>query len=95
MPTPTLDDLFDYLPDESLVREKLDRALAPYADMLPPEVLAEFRDLLGDFMLTHPVMERMFARLRSRRVGAAICDVDRRSAEAGEEPESAAPVSQG
>jgi len=53
----------DEKPDP-LLEAKLDRALLPYVGLLPPEILAEFRDHLADFMTTHPAMERMLARLR-------------------------------
>jgi hypothetical protein len=51
---------------DPLIEAKLDRALAPCADLFPPEVLAEFRETLTDFMTTHPAMTRMLSRLRPR-----------------------------
>lgn len=65
---------------DPLLEEKLDRALAPYVDLLPPEVLAQLREDLGDFATTHPEMARMLARLRPPPVVA----------ESGEVPTSAA-----
>ena len=63
MPTRSTDDP---PAGEPFVEEKLDRALAPYAGLLPPEVLADFRGTLADFMTSHPPMARMLARLRPR-----------------------------
>lgn len=40
--------------DPELTAE-LGRALAPYEDLLPKEMLAVYRDLLSDALTTHPL----------------------------------------
>ena len=40
--------------DPELTAE-LDRALAPYEQLLPPEMLAAYRDLLADALTSHPI----------------------------------------
>jgi hypothetical protein len=51
---------------EGFAEERVQRALAPYRDMYPPEVLEEWEDDLRCFLLTHPVASKMLARIRPR-----------------------------
>jgi hypothetical protein len=51
-------------PKEAQIEAQVERAMAPYRDMLPPEALAEMREMLSDFLATHPVAVRLMARLR-------------------------------
>lgn len=51
-------------PEDALLDAQVERAMAPYRDMLPPEALAEMRDALSDFLATHPAALRLMARLR-------------------------------
>ncbi|MEJ7730014.1 MAG: hypothetical protein WKG00_12440 [Polyangiaceae bacterium] len=48
---------------QELVDAKVERALAPWVDLLPAEALAEMREQLEDFITTHPAMERMLEEL--------------------------------
>jgi hypothetical protein len=60
---------------DAFVEEHVERALAPYREVMPPEVLSAFADELRIFFLTHPVAERMLSRIRPRGVIAASDDV--------------------
>jgi hypothetical protein len=51
---------------EGFAEEHVQRALAPYRGMFPPEVLEEWEDDLRCFLLTHPVASGMLARIRPR-----------------------------
>jgi hypothetical protein len=51
---------------EGFAEEHVQRALAPYRGMYPPEVLEEWEDDLRCFLLTHPVASQMLARIRPR-----------------------------
>jgi hypothetical protein len=51
---------------EAFVEERVQRALAPYRSMFPPEVIAGFEDYLRCYLLTHPVASKMLARIRPR-----------------------------
>jgi len=46
----------------------VERALAPFRGLLPPEVLEEFRDTMADALTEHPVSKELLNRLRERRV---------------------------
>lgn len=62
-----------------LLEAQLERAMAPYKDILPPEALAEMRAMLSDFLATHPVASRLMARLRPAPVvqaSGAVGDAD-------------------
>lgn len=50
--------------EDPLIREEVERAMAPYLDLLPPEALAAMREYLGDFAGSHPTMRRLLDRLR-------------------------------
>jgi hypothetical protein len=45
----------------------LERALAPYRGVLPPDALAELEELLLGVLLTHPEVAPVANRLRPRR----------------------------
>lgn len=51
---------------ETFVEERVQRSLARYRGMFPPEVLEEYADDLRCFLLTHPVASKMLARIRPR-----------------------------
>lgn len=51
---------------EVFVEERVQRSLARFRGMFPPEVLEEFADELRCFLLTHPVTSKMLARIRPR-----------------------------
>jgi hypothetical protein len=61
---------------DELVEQKVDAALAPWAGLLPPEALQEFREQLEDFLTTHPVMERMVGQVLPAPVVASSGEVD-------------------
>jgi len=61
---------------QELIDRKVERALAPWADLLPPEALAEFREQLEDFLTTHPAMERMLAEIAPAPAVAVSGEVD-------------------
>lgn len=50
--------------EEQIREAELDRALAPYQALLTPEMLAHFREVLGDMLATHPVATRKLGRLK-------------------------------
>src|SRR5262249_41219548 len=49
---------------DPVLEAELERALAPYRDVLPPDVLEEFRDALEDALNTHPVGSLLLKRLQ-------------------------------
>lgn len=51
-------------PEDPLLEAQIERAMAPYQRMLPPGALAEMRELVSDFLATHPAAVRLMARLR-------------------------------
>jgi hypothetical protein len=51
-------------PTQAVVDAEIERALAPYRDLLSPEELEEFRDALQDLLTTHPVANELVRRLR-------------------------------
>jgi hypothetical protein len=53
---------------EAFVEERVQRSLARYRGMFPPEVLEEFADELRCFLLTHPVASKMLDRIRPRSI---------------------------
>ena len=61
---------------DELIQQKVEAALAPYVDLLPPEALEEFREQLEDFVSTHPVMDRMVGEVLPAPVVQASGDVD-------------------
>jgi hypothetical protein len=67
----------DPLLDDPFIEEHVERALAPYRGVWPPEVLSEFADEIRIFLLTHPVAERALSRIRPRKVLAASDDVQK------------------
>jgi hypothetical protein len=50
--------------EEKIREAELDRALAPYAGLLTPAMMAHFRDVLEDMLATHPVATQLLARLK-------------------------------
>jgi hypothetical protein len=59
---PPVDDLPP--PEDPTIEAELDRALEPYRDLLPAEMLAELRETLGDALATHPVGARLLERVK-------------------------------
>lgn len=52
-------------PDEDpTLHAELERALEPYRELLPPEMLEHFRETLADALTTHPVAARLLERVR-------------------------------
>jgi hypothetical protein len=49
---------------EQLAEQQVQRSIAPYRAMFPPEVLEEMKDDLRCFLLTHPVGHDVLTRLR-------------------------------
>jgi hypothetical protein len=49
---------------EAIAEGVIARALAPYRDKFPLEVLAEFAEELRVFLYTHPVGSRMLSRVQ-------------------------------
>ena len=50
--------------EDPFLEAELERALAPYRALLPPEMLVVFRETLSDALTTHPVGSRLFDRTR-------------------------------
>jgi hypothetical protein len=68
--------------DDALLEAQVERAMAPYVDMLPPEALDEMRAILSDFLATHPVASRLMARLRPAPVVEATTAVGNETSDA-------------
>jgi hypothetical protein len=51
-------------PADPTLEAELDRALDPYRELLPPDLLAAMRETLADTLTTHPVGARLLARVR-------------------------------
>jgi len=49
-----------------LLRDCVERAIAPHRERLSPEALLVLRDYLIVFITTHPAAEPLYARLRTR-----------------------------
>lgn len=62
--------------EDAFIEAQIERATAPYRDLLPPEALAEMAEVLGDLLATHPVPQRLLARLKPRKEVTASGDVD-------------------
>jgi hypothetical protein len=54
--------------DDPDLEAELTRALEPYQLLLPPEMLAVFRETLSDALTTHPVGSLLFERARPRNI---------------------------
>jgi len=59
-------DDIDEEADDPFLEAELDRALAPYLDKLPPDMIQHYRELLGDVLTTHPLGRRLLNRARPR-----------------------------
>lgn len=51
-------------PEDPVLEARIERALAPYKDVLTPEALAEARLLLSVTLTTHPDVAPLMERLR-------------------------------
>ncbi len=71
--------------EDSFLEAELDRALRPYTPLVPGEALALYRELLGDFLTTHPVGMRLLDRARPRPAAARSTDVAKEGADLGRE----------
>jgi hypothetical protein len=67
-------------PDEGdpTLEARVAHAVAPYADLLPPEDLEALRDLTRRFLATHPLAAPLIDRLRPRPTPMASGEVERR-----------------
>jgi hypothetical protein len=72
-------------PVDPTLEAELDRALDPYRELVPPDLLAAMRETLADALTTHPVGARLLARVRPPPVVAQSGDVEAGGA-AGVEP---------
>ena len=73
-------DFFEDADANPIVTECIEDALAPYQDLLPPEMLEGFAQTLDLFLTTHPVAAPMVARLRPRPAPDTSGEVDRSDA---------------
>src|SRR5262245_2801914 len=69
-------DATDAPAEDPVLEAELDRALRPYRDLLPPEMLRHFRETLADALTTHPVGSRLLERVKPPPVVAKSGDVD-------------------
>jgi hypothetical protein len=60
---------------DPILEARLEHGLAPYRDLLPPEDLEVFREMLTLFLTTHPVAVRLLNRLRARPAPASSGEV--------------------
>lgn len=56
----------DDLDDDPLIAGFVERAVAPYRGLLPPDELVELEELLGDILATHPAVAPAVDRLRKQ-----------------------------
>jgi hypothetical protein len=77
MPTPRPE------PDDSdpILEARVSHALAPYADLLPPEDLEALRGMTRRLLATHPVCAPLIERLRTRASPTSSGEVERRGPE--------------
>ena len=80
-------DFTEHADANPVVTECIEDAVAPYRDLLPPEMLEGFAQTLDFFLTTHPVAAPMVARLRPRPVPNTSGEVDRGGAPAVAEAE--------
>ncbi|MEJ7729881.1 MAG: hypothetical protein WKG00_11735 [Polyangiaceae bacterium] len=67
---------------DELVAAMVERALAPWRELLPAEALAAMRHQLEDFITTHPAMDRMVQQLAPAKVVASSGEVPKDGAAA-------------
>jgi hypothetical protein len=79
--------------EDPVIETQLERALAPYRDMVPAEVLEEMRALLSDALATHPTLAPLVQRLRPAKHVASSREVE--SDDQQEEKETKAPTKRG
>jgi hypothetical protein len=72
---------------DPVVKAAVDQAMEPYRGLVTPEVLEEMREDLADYLLMHPVTDRLVRRLRTRTNVASGAE-----AKDGAAPEAKAPV---
>ena len=51
---------------DPVVKAAVDQAMEPYRELVTPEALAEMREDLADYLVMHPVTDRLVRRLRPR-----------------------------
>jgi len=64
-------------PKDPVLEATVERALAPYKDLLPPEALEEFRRDLREELARHPVSARLLKQVTPRAAPDASADVER------------------
>lgn len=82
MPHAIIDPLSD-----PVVKAAVDQAMEPYRELLSPDAFEEMREDLADYLVMHPVTDRLVRRLQEHtnlRSGAEAKD--------GGAPEAAAPA---
>jgi hypothetical protein len=68
-----------------IVLECVEDALAPYRDLLPPELLSEFGETLEAVLTSHPLAAPVVERLRPRAVPSHSGEQQRSGAEPAED----------
>lgn len=76
--------------EDPALRAELERALEPYRELLPPEMLQHFRETLADALTTHPVAARLLERVRPQPVVVASGELDETGAPAGSDADDEA-----
>lgn len=64
-------------PEDPEVQARVERAVAPYKDLLPPEDLALMREMVALYLNTHPDVAPLMDRLRARSPVDASAQVTR------------------
>lgn len=71
-------------PDDSILKAEVERAVAPYRRILPPEAVAAMSEALEHILLTHPVGAALLDRVRPQaapdRSGTKVKETTTRSA---------------
>ena len=76
--------------EDPALRAELERALEPYREVLPPEMLQHFRETLADALTTHPVAARLLERVRPPPVVDASGELERAGAPAASDEDDEA-----
>jgi len=57
-------------PPDPVIEAFVDAAMEPYKSLLPPEVLADFRDFVADALATHDIASMLVNQTRNRVPGS-------------------------
>jgi hypothetical protein len=76
-------------PNRPLALRMVDETIAKYEHLLPPEALADLRERMEAFALTHPEMRKMVDRARQRAVPGSSGEKDKEGEPGVEEPRMA------